>query len=114
MPAVPKPRRQRTKHYFREWREYRGLSRERAVERLGWSLSKMSRIESGKTPYNEDDLAAAAEAYQTTPTALIEVNPHMEGEVVDLMQILRKADANTRKEIRDIAERIVNLAGGSR
>lgn len=96
MPSVPKPRRARTRHYFREWREYRGLTQDRAIERLGWSQSKISRIEGGKTPYNEDDLAAAADAYRCTPAELIEVNPLVEGEVVDLMQVLRAADPKAR------------------
>ena len=98
MAPVPKPRRARTKHFLREWREYRELSRERAVERLGWSLSKISRIENGQTPYNEDDLAAAAEAYLTTPAALLEVNPLKDGEVVDLVRILRDADPADRQK----------------
>lgn len=91
MPSVPKPRRARTKHYFAEWREYRGITQEQAIERLGWSQSKLSRIENGRTPYNQDDLYAAAEAYNTTPTALIEVNPLKEGEVIDLVRMIHEA-----------------------
>lgn len=71
--------------------------------RLSWSQSKISRIESGKTPYNEDDLAAAASAYGCSPSELIEVNPHKEGEVVDLMALLRTAPPELRKEILEYA-----------
>lgn len=92
MAPVPKPKRARTKHYFKEWREYRELTRERAIERLGWSLSKMSRIEGGQTPYNEDDLLGAAEAYQCTPSDLINVNPLKEGDVIDLVAMLKRKD----------------------
>jgi transcriptional regulator with XRE-family HTH domain len=114
MPRVPKPRRARTKHYLREWREYRELTQERAMARLGWSQSKISRIESGVTPYNEDDLAAAADAYMTTPAALIEVNPLVEGEVVDLVRLLRDADPERRRVIRELAQNIIRLPTGTR
>jgi len=103
MAPVPKPKRARTKHYFREWRDKAGLTQEQAMGRLGWSQSKISRIESGRTPYNQDDLAAAAEAYATTETALIEVNPFKEHEVVDLLALLRQADPTIRKDILDYA-----------
>jgi transcriptional regulator with XRE-family HTH domain len=73
------------------------LTRERAAERLDWSLSKMSRIESGTTPYSEDDLFAAAEVYQCTPSDLIGVNPLKEGEVVDLLGLLHDASPNARR-----------------
>jgi transcriptional regulator with XRE-family HTH domain len=97
MAPVPKPKRKRTKHYFREWRIYRKITQEQAIGRLGWSQSKLSRIESGKTPYNEDDLADAAEAYQTSRTALQEINPLVEGEVVDFLKAAQEADPNARR-----------------
>lgn len=74
------------------------------MERLGWSQSKISRIESGRTPYNEDDLAAAANAYQTTPTALIEVNPLREGDLVDLVGIMHGRDEDEHR----VARRVLN------
>lgn len=84
------------------------------MERLGWSQSKISRIESGRTPYNEDDLAAAADAYRTTPTALIEVNPLVEGDVVDLVRLLQDADPDRRRLIRELAEGLSRLPTGTR
>lgn len=63
--------------------------------RLGWSQSKISRIESGQTPYNQDDLEIAAEAYQTTPDALLTVNPLKEGDVIDLMRLIDLKDRDT-------------------
>lgn len=100
MAPIPKPKRDRTKHYFREWREYRHLTQEQAMGRLGWSQSKISRLENGDTPYNQDDLEAAAEAYQCTKTQLIEMNPYKDGEVVDLLAMLRSAsDAERRAMI---------------
>lgn len=88
MAPVPKPKRERTKHFFKEWREYRELTQEQAIGRLGWSQSKISRLESGLTPYDQDDLEAAAVAYSCDTTDLISVDPTKEGEVVDLMRLL--------------------------
>ena len=106
MPSIPKPKRHRQKHFFREWREHCELSQDRAVERLGWSKSKLSRIENGLTPFNEDDLYTAAEAYATTPELLLTVNPLKDGEVIDLMRILKGADDDQRALISDLAKRI--------
>ena len=110
---IPKPKRSRTKHFFREWREYRKLTQERAMERLGWSQPKISRIERGETPYSEDDLYAAAHAYQCTPTDLIEVNPLKDGDVVDLMRMIRDANPQQRRLARDLMERIFQPPTGT-
>jgi len=98
MAPVPKPKRERTKHYFREWREYRQLTQEQAIGRLGWSQSKISRIESGQTPYNQDDVESAAEAYQCEPWQIISMDPTKQGEVVDLMRMIN--DRNRDQAIR--------------
>lgn len=98
MPPVPKPKRDRTKHFFKEWRDYRGLTQDQAISRLGWSQSKISRIEAGATPYNQDDLEMAAEAYSCSVTDLLTVNPFKEGEVVDLMRMIN--DRNRDQAIR--------------
>lgn len=103
MPPVPKPKRPRTKHFFKEWREKANLTQDQAIGRLGWSQSKISRIENGQTPYNQDDLAAAAEAYGCSESDLIEVNPLKAGEVIDLMRLLKNADPAVQKDILDYA-----------
>ena len=110
MPSVPKPKRARTKHYFAEWREFKQLTQERAIERLGWSQSKLSRIESGRTPYNEDDLAAAAAAYDCSPMDLISVNPLKEGEVIDITRLLKRAPPSTREQILAVVRTLLNTA----
>jgi transcriptional regulator with XRE-family HTH domain len=106
MAPVPKPKRERTKHFFKEWREYRGLTQEQAIGRLGWSQSKISRLEKGQTPYDQDDLEVAAEAYGCDPTDLIRVDPTKEGEVVDLMRLLN--DKN-----RELAVRLIKQLTGT-
>lgn len=74
------------------------------MERLGWSQSKISRIETGKTPYDEHDLGDAAKAYQTAPWQLIEVNPMVEGGAVIVPLISWvSAGAMMREDVADEA-----------
>lgn len=103
MAPVPKPKRERTKHFFREWREKCGLTQEQAIGRLGWSQSKISRLEAGETPYNQDDLEAAAVAYDCSTTALISIDPTKEGEVIDLLRLIKDNDQAIRL-LRALAE----------
>jgi transcriptional regulator with XRE-family HTH domain len=106
MAPVPKPKRERTKHFFKEWREFRGLTQDQATGRLNWSQSKISRIESGATPYNQDDLEAAAEAYSCEPGELIGVDPFKAGEVFDLMRLINEKN-------KDQAIRVLRALTGS-
>lgn len=69
------------------------------MERLGWSQSKISRVENGRTPYSQDDLEDASEAYSCTIFDLLNVNPLKEGEVVDLTALIKSAPADARAEI---------------
>lgn len=75
MAPVKKPARTRKAHFFAKWREAAGLTQEQAMQQLGWSQSKMSRIENLVTPFNQDDLEAAAELYGCNPAALLLVDP---------------------------------------
>lgn len=96
MPPIPKPKRARTKHYFAEWRRHRGLNQDQAAGRLGWSQSKISRLENGETPYDQDDLENGAHAYSCSPSDLLSVNPLKEGDVVDISDIFRKMSDEDR------------------
>jgi transcriptional regulator with XRE-family HTH domain len=62
--ALQKPR-QRRRTFFREWREYRGLTQEQLAGRLETSVASISRIEKGTQPYTQDVLEALAEALAT-------------------------------------------------
>lgn len=95
MPPVQKPKRDRMKHYFREWREKRALTQDQAMEILGWSQSKISRLESGVTPYNQDDLEAAAEAYGCRIIDLIICSSNDEDE---FRNILNAMNEKTREQ----------------
>lgn len=82
MPPVPKQKRDRQRHFLKEWRKVRGLTQEQLAERLGTSRSNYGRIEKREVPYNQDILEAAAEALGGGLTAadLLDRNPLDDGE----------------------------------
>jgi len=87
--AKRKPHRQ----YFRQWRKKVGLTQDRALERLeGWSQSKLSRIETGEIIWNSYDLAELEAAYDVSSELLLNVDPTKDGDVVDLMRLMREKD----------------------
>lgn len=75
MPPVPKPKRQLSRTFLREWREYRGLTQEQASERLNVSRTLLSKIERAKSPYTQGFMEAAAEAYGCDVADLIMRDP---------------------------------------
>jgi len=95
--AVPKKRLVH-KQFFRQWREHLGHTQERALDRLGWSQSKLSRIESGATIWNASDLAELEAAYGVSSYLLLNTDPKKDGEVVDLMSLI--TDKNRDQAIR--------------
>lgn len=68
-----KPPRRRT--YLREWREQHGLSLEKAASRFEMSAAQLSRVERGESPYTQDFLEMAADAYMTDVPSLLMRNP---------------------------------------
>jgi len=75
MAPKSKPKRVRARHFVREWREKLYPNQTDAEEALGWSQSKVSRLESGRTPYNQDDLEHAAEVFGCSPSDLLSGPP---------------------------------------
>lgn len=63
------------KTYFREWREFRGLSQEALAEKLGTNKSGVSKIENGQNYYNQSSLEAWADALGCEPSDLISRPP---------------------------------------
>ena len=83
------------KTYIREWRNTRGLSVRKLADRMEHepgvpiiSFSQLARIESGKQAYTQPIIEAAAAALDVTVTDLLERNPEVDGEVIDLMRAL--------------------------
>jgi transcriptional regulator with XRE-family HTH domain len=100
-------RRKYNKTYIREWREHRGLSLRRLADRIelsdedGDALSYVSlnRIELGKQPYSQPILEALAHALDVTVVDLLSVDPTKEGQVVDLMSLLKDRDPDLVRRV---------------
>lgn len=91
MPQVRKPPPKRAPHFLREWRLHRELNQEQASERLEIERSTLSRIETGKVPYNQDLLERAALAYGCDPADLLNVDPRAWNELRLVYDQLRLA-----------------------
>lgn len=65
----------RKPHFFGAWRKKSGVAQSDLEARLGWSQSKVSRLETGKTPFDQDDLEGAAELYNCDVVDLLKTDP---------------------------------------
>ncbi|MFG1302681.1 helix-turn-helix transcriptional regulator [Xanthobacter autotrophicus] len=92
MPPVPKPSRQRHRHFIREWRKFRHLTQEQVAARVDMSRENYSRVERGLIPYSQDALEQIADALSCEPGDLLGRDPFKEGDVVDLLRLIREKD----------------------
>lgn len=90
------------KTFIREWRKYRGLSLRRLADRLElngpdetFSHASIGRIETGQQPYSQPVLEAIAHALDVEVQHLLSVDPTKDGEVVDILALLRDKDPAT-------------------
>jgi len=80
--------------FIRQWREYRGLSQDRLVERMrehvvGFSKSTLSRLENSRQAYTQPILEALAECLGCGPADLIMRDPQSQvWSIVDTLQAL--------------------------
>lgn len=88
-----------TKTFIKEWREYRGLSLRQLAQRLEvegaqetYSHASIGRVENGKQPYSQPLIEAIARALDVSVANLLEVDPYKEGEVVDLVRMIKDRD----------------------
>lgn len=94
------------KHFLKQWREYRGLSLRKLAGRMEkepgvqlTSHANIGRIENFQQPYSQDILEAAAEALDCTVEQILTVDPTKDGEVIDLLSLLRGKDPETVRAI---------------
>lgn len=90
-------------HYIRSWRKHRGLTLKQLAERLESepgeeliSYASLSRIERGSQPYSQPILEAIATALDVLPAELLQVDPSQEGDVVDVVHMMQRADDDKR------------------
>lgn len=107
MPPVAKPKRRLQRTFLREWRNFRGLTQEKASERLDVSRTLLSKIENAKSPYSQGLLEKAAEAYNCDPADLIVRNPLLPDLLWSITDNLRKATVSKQKEAVAIVEALL-------
>lgn len=95
------------KHFIKEWREYRGLSLRSMANRMEaepgvplMSHANIQRIETYEQPYDQPFLEAASVALDCEITHLLTVDPKKEGEVIDLVRLLKAQDADLLKRLK--------------
>jgi transcriptional regulator with XRE-family HTH domain len=94
-------------NFFKEWRVHRNLSQEKAASRIGLDRSHLSKIESGKSEYNQAFLEAAALAYDCQPTDLLIRNPIEMGEIWTLVDKIKLASPEKQKSIVAVIETLL-------
>ena len=78
MAPISKPKRQRQRHFIREWREYAKLRQEEVADRIRVDQSTISKVENGRSPYNQDLLEMLAPLYKARePADLIRRDPRL-------------------------------------
>jgi transcriptional regulator with XRE-family HTH domain len=83
------------------------LTQESAADRLGVSQSKLSRVESGRVPYDQDFLEEAAKAYGATPASLIMRNPLLRDSGWSIDDKLLKATPEVRRQAFAVVETLL-------
>jgi transcriptional regulator with XRE-family HTH domain len=71
IPGFRRSRIPRRRTFFRQWREFNGLTQDHLAELLDTSKATISRIENGETPYTQDFLEACADTLGVHPSVLI-------------------------------------------
>lgn len=94
------------KHFLKQWREYRGYSLRRLADRMErepgvplMSHANIGRVENFQQPYSQELLEAAAVAFGCTVEQILTVDPTKEGEVIDILALLRDKDPATVRAI---------------
>ena len=95
------PIQHRQRWFLKEWRKHRGLSQEKLAERLGIYKGDVSNLETGKRRYNQDILAALAQALECEPADLIMRDPSSSDSI---WSIWEHASEGERADIVRVAE----------
>ena len=113
MKRAANPKQELRPTYIRQWREYRGLSQDRLVERMrefvqGFSKSTLSRIENSKQAYTQHVLEALANALNCEPADLIMRDPN--SKVWTIMDTLRQLPPEKQEVVAAMIEGLKTAA----
>lgn len=95
----------RSRHFFRQWRKYRGMTLERAAELAGMTAGNLSAMERGTQGYTPEGLEGLSKAYKTSPGWLLEVNPLEEGD--GFLTLYGRAKPAEKQMLAEIAKTVI-------
>lgn len=107
-PAEPSASRPRHA-YFKEWREYRGLSQAQAGERIGLTSQTVSRLETGDIEFCARHLDLFAQAYDCRREELLVRDPLRDPAPFWVIWARLRSEAS-RRQATAILEAFVNTA----
>ena len=87
--------------FLKEWRLYRGFTLDGLAERMGTSHANLSRVERGKSPYNQYVLEHLADVLRTDPASLLSREPNATEEI---WAIWEQASPEQRQMLTEIAK----------
>lgn len=96
------------KTYFREWREWKGLTQQELADRLETTKATVSRIENGHRRWGKGYLEAFAHVMGCDVTDPISRPP---GAPKSLDEMLKGAPAETRQQVLEFAQFLLRKAG---
>lgn len=102
--VVPRFKQQRRAIFLRQWRKHRGLTLQQLAESIGTTHPTLSRIETGKQPYSQGILEAAASRLNTDVASLLMRDPTDSDAIWSLWE---RAKPGERRMIVDIARTII-------
>lgn len=106
MPARFDSNAPRSVNYLRAWREHLGLTQAEAAKLMGLSRPYLVDIESGKSPWNQAIMEAAAAAYGVPVPLLLAVDPKSHADVWELFMEVMEGDQITAAAVRQMLQLI--------
>jgi transcriptional regulator with XRE-family HTH domain len=94
----------RNRTFLRHWRKHRGKTLEQVSAYLHMSHSQLSRIETGKQPYNQELLEKLADLYMCDVVDLIIRDPSAPESIWTLWE---RAKPGERQQIQTVAEALL-------
>lgn len=82
-----------TRNYLRQWREKRGLTQEQLADKVGTAKAVISLLENEKRPLSSKWLRKFAEALDTTPGRILDIDPdEVSADILDIWDHIPTAD----------------------
>jgi transcriptional regulator with XRE-family HTH domain len=107
MAPKAKPKREREKHFIKEWRLFRGKTQTDVAEYLGSDQSAISNLERHKTPYDQDVLERLAIYFGCDPEDLLAIDPLKPDPLKLVVSDLRRATPEVRARAITVIEALL-------